>query len=68
MEQRVKAKQYYCSKDLRGKLYVQIKDLFGEFKSRKRLEECHHKYDTQLNEGRNTAVAMVAPKHKTYGR
>eukprot|EP00957_Ditylum_brightwellii_P020916 1577427-Ditylum_brightwellii.AAC.1 len=58
MKQRVKAKQYYFSKDLRGKLHVQIKDLFGEFMSRKRLEECHHKYDTWLNEGLNTAAAM----------
>ena len=68
MDQRVKAKQYYRSKDQHGKLYVQIKDLFGEFMSRKCLEECHHGYDTQLNEGLNTAVAMIAPKHKTYGR
>eukprot|EP00957_Ditylum_brightwellii_P102441 7808635-Ditylum_brightwellii.AAC.1 len=64
IEQRVKAKQYYCSKDQHGKLYVQINDLFGEFMSRKCLEECHHGYDTQLNEGLNTAVTMVAPKHK----
>eukprot|EP00957_Ditylum_brightwellii_P103080 7855364-Ditylum_brightwellii.AAC.1 len=42
VEQRVKAKQYYCSKDLYSKLCVQIKDLFGEFTSRKHLEECHH--------------------------
>eukprot|EP00957_Ditylum_brightwellii_P059425 4511721-Ditylum_brightwellii.AAC.1 len=68
MDQRVKAKQYYRSKGQHGKLYVQIKDLFGEFTSRKRLEECHHGYDMQLNEGLNTAVTMVTPKHKTYGR
>eukprot|EP00957_Ditylum_brightwellii_P152197 11587105-Ditylum_brightwellii.AAC.1 len=67
MEQKIKAKQYYCSKDNHGKLYVQKKDLFGEFTSRIFLEECHHKYDTQLNEGLNTAVAMVAPKHKMLG-
>eukprot|EP00957_Ditylum_brightwellii_P024623 1860595-Ditylum_brightwellii.AAC.1 len=58
VEQRVKVRQYYCSKDLHGKLYVQVKDLFGEFMSRKCLEECHYKYDTQLNEGLNTIVAM----------
>ena len=68
MEQRVKAKQYYHSKDQHGKLYAQRKDLLEEFTSRKHLEECHHKHDTQLNEGLNTVVTMVAPKHKTYGR
>ena len=31
MDQRVKAKQYYCSKDQHGKLYVQIKDFFENF-------------------------------------
>eukprot|EP00957_Ditylum_brightwellii_P153875 11712593-Ditylum_brightwellii.AAC.1 len=66
MEQRVKAKQYYCIKDQHGKLYVQIKDLFQEFMSRKRLEECHHGYDTQLNEGINTAVAMVWGEKKFW--
>eukprot|EP00957_Ditylum_brightwellii_P116325 8872772-Ditylum_brightwellii.AAC.1 len=50
MEQRVKAKQYYHSKDQHGKLYVQTKDLFGEFTSRKCLKECHHKYDTQMRD------------------
>eukprot|EP00957_Ditylum_brightwellii_P037704 2851491-Ditylum_brightwellii.AAC.1 len=34
-------------------------ELSSEFTSRKSLEECHHKYDTQLNEGINTAVVMV---------
>eukprot|EP00957_Ditylum_brightwellii_P008100 614447-Ditylum_brightwellii.AAC.1 len=34
-------------------------DFFREFTSRKRLEECHHGFDTQLNEGLNTVVAMV---------
>eukprot|EP00957_Ditylum_brightwellii_P177088 13490403-Ditylum_brightwellii.AAC.2 len=53
-----KAKQYYCDNEKHGKLYDQMKELFSEFTSRKRLEECHHKYDTQLNEGLNTTVAM----------
>eukprot|EP00957_Ditylum_brightwellii_P005081 386174-Ditylum_brightwellii.AAC.1 len=43
-----------------------MKEFFSEFLSRNRLKECHHKYDTQLNEGLNTAVATVVPKHKTY--
>eukprot|EP00957_Ditylum_brightwellii_P091197 6943381-Ditylum_brightwellii.AAC.1 len=45
-----------------------MKELFSEFMSRKCLEGCHHKYDTQLDEGLNTGVAMVAPKHKTYDK
>eukprot|EP00957_Ditylum_brightwellii_P192945 14691284-Ditylum_brightwellii.AAC.1 len=45
-KQKTKAKQYYCSKEKHGKLYVQMKELFSEFTSRKHLEECHHKYDT----------------------
>eukprot|EP00957_Ditylum_brightwellii_P066159 5020383-Ditylum_brightwellii.AAC.1 len=61
MEQKAKAKQYYCSKERHGKLYDQMKELFSEFTRRKCLEECHYKYDTQINEGLNIAVAMVAP-------
>eukprot|EP00957_Ditylum_brightwellii_P132758 10123437-Ditylum_brightwellii.AAC.1 len=64
MEQRIKARQYYCSKDKHGKLYIQMKEFFSEFTGKKCLEEHHHKYDTQLNKGLNTTVAMVAPKHK----
>eukprot|EP00957_Ditylum_brightwellii_P113868 8680892-Ditylum_brightwellii.AAC.1 len=66
LEQRIKARQYYHSKDKHGKLYIQTKGLFGEFMSRKCLEECHHKYDTQLNEGLNIAVAMVWSEKKFW--
>eukprot|EP00957_Ditylum_brightwellii_P112247 8558145-Ditylum_brightwellii.AAC.1 len=68
MEQKSKDKQYYCSKEKHGKLYVQMKELFSEFTSRKILEECHHKYDAQLNNGLNTAANLVAQKHETYGK
>ena len=68
MEQKTKAKQYYCIKEKYGKMYVQMKKLFSEFMSRKHLEECHHKYDTQLNEGLNTNITMAVPKHKTHGK
>eukprot|EP00957_Ditylum_brightwellii_P111677 8518122-Ditylum_brightwellii.AAC.1 len=37
-----KAKQYYHIKERHGKMYVQMKELFSEFTSRKHLEECHH--------------------------
>eukprot|EP00957_Ditylum_brightwellii_P106242 8105264-Ditylum_brightwellii.AAC.1 len=66
MEQRIKARQYYYSKDKHGKLYVQMKEFFSEFMSRKCLEECHHKYDAQLNEGLNTTVAMVWGENKFW--
>jgi hypothetical protein len=68
MEQKTKAKQYYCIEEKYGKMYVQMKKLFSEFMSRKHLEECHHKYDTQLNEGLNTNITMAVPKHKTHGK
>eukprot|EP00957_Ditylum_brightwellii_P103846 7910684-Ditylum_brightwellii.AAC.1 len=66
MEQKMKAKQYYHDKEKHGKLYVQMKELFSQCLSRKCLEECHRKYDAQLNEGSNTAVVMVVPKHKIW--
>eukprot|EP00957_Ditylum_brightwellii_P037072 2806889-Ditylum_brightwellii.AAC.1 len=64
MEQKVKAKQYYHSKEKHGKLHVQMKDLLSEFTSKNFLEECHHKYDTLLNGGLNTTATIVIPKHK----
>eukprot|EP00957_Ditylum_brightwellii_P133696 10193819-Ditylum_brightwellii.AAC.1 len=66
MERKAKAKQYYHSKEKHVKLYDQMKELFSEFMSRKRLEECHHKYDTQLNEGLNTTIAMIWGEKKLW--
>eukprot|EP00957_Ditylum_brightwellii_P163220 12428438-Ditylum_brightwellii.AAC.1 len=66
MDQQAKAKQYYHNKERHGKLYDQMKELFSGFTSSEHLEACHHKYDTQLNEGLNTNAAIIAPKHKTY--
>eukprot|EP00957_Ditylum_brightwellii_P085262 6484428-Ditylum_brightwellii.AAC.1 len=59
MEQKGKEKQYYYNKERYSKMYVEMKELFSEFMSRKCLEESHHKYDARLNEGLNTATAML---------
>ena len=43
IEEKGKSKQYYRSMEKHGKLYAQMKEIFQEFTSRKRLQECRHK-------------------------
>jgi hypothetical protein len=65
-EERKAAAQYYRCKKKDAKLYAQLLALSRDFMTEKRLLESAHPYDTQVNEGMNSAVAKHAPKHKTY--
>eukprot|EP00957_Ditylum_brightwellii_P108634 8286081-Ditylum_brightwellii.AAC.1 len=56
-EEKKKSTQYNQNKEANGKQYDQLKEVFAEFTDRKRLEECHHIFNSQMNEGLNTAAA-----------
>eukprot|EP00957_Ditylum_brightwellii_P161563 12301184-Ditylum_brightwellii.AAC.1 len=45
-----------------------MKAAYGIFQRKDVLEQSRHMYNTQKNEGMNTAVACYAPKHKMYSR
>ena len=59
---------YYRSMTNDTVVFEQMKEKFKPFTTEKAMVELLHPYDTQTNEGMNTAVAAVAPKHKNYSR
>jgi hypothetical protein len=61
----VKEGKYRC-KQKNKKLYQQIKDAVDKFRTPEKMKELLHEFDTQTNEGLNQAVAVLAPKSKTF--
>ena len=63
-----KHKGYYRSMTSDKIVFEQMKEKFEQYTTESAMIELLHPYDTQTNEGMNTAVAVVAPKHKNYSR
>ena len=59
---------YYRSMTSDKIVFEQMKEKFEQYTTESAMVELLHPYDTQTNEGMNTAVAVVAPKHKNYSR
>ena len=59
---------YYRSMKNDTVVFEQMKEKFKPYTTVSAMVELLHPYDTQTNEGMNTAVAAVAPKHKNYSR
>ena len=58
---------YRCmKKDI--KLFTQLKGVLEPHFSKESLTEILHGHNTQLNEGLNTSVSMMAPKYKNFSR
>ena len=57
--------KYRCKKK-NHILYEQLKEIFDTFNTDEKLKQMFHPFDTQKNEGLNTAVLYGAPKHKNY--
>ena len=57
---------YYRSKVEHQNLYKQMKEIFEKLTSDDRLRECHHRYDSQVNEALNVSVGKYARKGRTY--
>ena len=49
------------------KMYNQLKSAVERFQDATAVQECLHKYDTQLNESLNMSVARAVPKFKHFG-
>eukprot|EP00957_Ditylum_brightwellii_P100330 7647120-Ditylum_brightwellii.AAC.1 len=45
-----------------------MKDAYRIFQKKEILEQSHHPFDIQKNEGMNTAIAKFAPKTRTFSR
>ena len=59
---------YYRCMQKDNKLFKQLKHVLEPHFSKESLTEVMHCHNTQLNEGLNTSVSMMAPKYKNYSR
>ena len=56
----------YCrDKKKHAKSWELMLALYKPYFTDEKLEEMNHRFETQANESLNTAIMMLAPKHKT---
>jgi hypothetical protein len=48
-------------------MYEKIKDIHAIFKTDEKLQEIHHKVNTNLSKSANFVVTKFLPEHKHYG-
>lgn len=60
--------RYRLDKELDPKAFKQMEEAFLPFVDDECLRECHHMYNTQLNESLNRSFSKFAPKDKTFSK
>ena len=58
--------KFYRNKKKHANTYTFLNNKLSTFLTDERLQELHHPFDSQTNEGLNTLISFYAPKNRTY--
>ena len=58
----------WMSKDKDATLYESLHAIYMSFLTPKRVQQMHHKYNTQKNEAMNHKISRLCPKNTTYSK